>query len=295
MTDLQRDQQISPPSQAAPVLLGGAAAHKRSSPAGRSLATRVLPPIGVFIAFVGFWYLYAGVVLDENGRKTALPYPHKVVTSFYDGKIGEQPGDLIEATRVSAVVALAGLAIAIVIGVTVAVLMSQAKWIEDSLYPYAVFLQTVPVLALVPLIGLLIGFGFPARILVCVIISLFPIITNTLFGLKSAEKGLHELFTLHNQSRFTRLIKLQLPASLPAMFTGFQISAGLSVIGAIVGGFFFQRGPRDLGNRIQLYSARLSPGELVAAIFLSAMLGVVFFQFFGWLGQRLTRNWHQPA
>ena len=279
--------------------LGGAVPPNQDrSPKGspkRSPLEIVGPPLGVFVAFITAWYGYAHFVLDENGRKTALPYPHKVVTSFWDGKIGDQPGQLLSALSLTFVVAFAGLLIAMVIGVGVAILMSQARWVEDSLYPYAVFLQTVPILALVPLIGLLIGFGFTARIFVCVIISLFPIITNTLFGLKSADKALHELFALHNQSRRTKLLKLQLPAALPAMFTGFQISAGLSVIGAIVGGFFFGRGPKDLGNRILLYSNRLSPGELVAAIILSALLGVVFFQFFGWLGRRLTRDWHQPV
>ncbi|MGI9595711.1 MAG: ABC transporter permease, partial [Acidimicrobiales bacterium] len=176
-----------------------------------------------------------------------------------------------------------------------AVLLSQAQWIEISFYPYAVLLQTVPILALVPLIGLLFGFGMWARILVCVIISLFPIITNTLFGLKSAEKSQHELFTLHHASRLTRLMKLQFPAALPAMFTGFQISAGLSVIGAIVGGFFFGRGPRDLGNRILLYSNRLRPAEMIAAVILSALLGVTFFQFFGWAGNLLTRSWYEAG
>ncbi len=262
---------------------------------GGSRLARVGPPLLVFAGFIGLWYSYVQFGLDENGRKTVLPYPHKVLTSFWDGKIGDQPNQLLSATWVTFQVAFVGLAIAMAIGVVVAILMSQAKWVETSFYPYAVFLQTVPILALVPLIGLLIGFGFTARVFVCVIISLFPIITNTLFGLKSAERGLHELFALHNASRFTKLVKLQLPAALPAMFTGFQISAGLSVIGAIVGGLFFQRGPRDLGNRILLYSSRLSPGELVAAIVLSALLGVIFFQFFGWLGARLTRHWHQPA
>ena len=180
-----------------------------------------------------------------------------------------------------------------ILGIVFAVLMSQAQWVETSFYPYAVLLQTVPILALVPLIGLLFGFGMGARILVCVIISLFPIITNTLFGLKSAEKSQHELFTLHRASRLTRLWKLQFPAALPAMFTGFQISAGLSVIGAIVGGFFFGRGPRDLGNRILLYSNRLRPAEMIAAVILSALLGVIFFQFFGWAGNRLTRSWYK--
>ena len=76
----------------------------------------------------------------------------------------------------------------------------------------------------------------------CVIISLFPIIVNTLFGLQSADRGMHDLFTLHHASRWTRLRKLMFPAALPAMFAGLRISAGLSVIGAIVGDFFFGRG-----------------------------------------------------
>lgn len=259
------------------------------------LLKQIGPPFVVFVGFIALWYAYAQFVLDENGRKTALPYPHQVLTSFWDGKIGDQPWQLLGALWVTFQVAFVGLVIAMALGVTFAVLMSQAKWVETSFYPYAVFLQTVPILALVPLIGLLMGFGFWSRVLVCVMISLFPIIGNTLFGLKSAERSLHELFALHNDSRWTKLAKLQLPAALPAMFTGFQISAGLSVIGAIVGGLFFQRGPRDLGNRILLYSSRLSPGELVAAIVLSSLLGFAFFQFFGWFGKRLTRHWHQPV
>ncbi len=260
----------------------------------QSLVSRFGAPFAVFVGFIALWYLYARFILDENGRKTALPYPHQVLTSFFGGGAdGSQPGQLLSATWLTFVVALTGLVIAIALGVLFAVLMSQAEWVETSFYPYAIFLQTVPILALVPLIGLLFGFGFTARILVCVIISLFPIITNTLFGLKSAEKAQHDLFTLHGADKWTRLTKLQLPASLPAMFTGFQISAGLSVIGAIVGGFFFQRGPKDLGNRILLYSSRLRPGELIAAVILSALLGIAFFQFFGWARNRLTRSWYQ--
>jgi NitT/TauT family transport system permease protein len=264
----------------------------RSAQPGRPLRSRILPPILVFIGFVIVWYA-AAALMGENTRKTALAYPHQVITEFFGGAGGEQPGQLLSATWLTFVVAIVGLLIAMILGVFFAVLMSQAQWVETSFYPYAVLLQTVPILALVPLIGLLFGFGMGARILVCVIISLFPIITNTLFGLKSAEKAQHELFTLHQAGRMTRLFKLQFPAALPAMFTGFQISAGLSVIGAIVGGFFFGRGPRDLGNRILLYSNRLRPAEMIAAVILSALLGVLFFQFFGWAGNRLTRSWYK--
>lgn len=259
----------------------------------RGLASSALPPLAVFVGFIALWYAYAHFFMSEAERRTSLPYPHQVLTDAF--LVGDIQRELASATWVSFKVAATGLVIAMVLGIFFAILMSQARWVERSFYPYAVFVQTVPILALVPLIGLRFGFGFSARVLVVVIIALFPIITNTLFGLKAAERGHHELFSLHGASRLTRLRKLQLPASLPAMFTGFQISAGLAVIGSIVGGFFFGRGERDLGNRILLYSNRLRPAELIAAIILSALLGVLFFQFFGGLGRRLTRHWYQPA
>ncbi len=269
----------------------------------RGWAGLFLPPVAVFAAFVGAWYLlswkFLPVLLGEDPgsvsrlRATLLPYPHDVFrTAFLDP---ENLTDLLGGLWLDTRLALAGLAISIVLGVAVAIAMSQARWIEISGYPYAVLLQTIPVLALVPLIGLWFGFGFGARLLVVVIISLFPIITNTLFGLKSAEKGLHDLFTLHTDSRWVRLFKLQLPASLPAMFTGFQISAGLSVIGAIVGDFFFGRGEKGLGNLINLYVARLRPEELFGAIVFSTLLGIGVFILFGWLRTRLTGHWHESG
>ena len=203
--------------------------------------------------------------------------------------------ELLTGLWLSFQVSIVGLFIAVVLGVLAAVAMSQARWVERSFYPYAVFLQTVPILALVPLIGLWLGFGFNARVLVAVIISLFPIITNTLFGLKAAGRDLHDIFTLHGAGRGTRLLKLQMPAAMPAMFTGFQISAGLSVIGTIVGEFFFGRGDVGLGRLIQIYTSRLRPEEMIAAIILSALLGLAFFMFFGWLRTVVTGAWDESV
>ena len=283
----------------APADTAGAAASTTPSsavPAGPSrfaqFVRRSAPPMIVFVAAIGVWYLYS-YAIGETERKISLPYFHSVVdVAFLDGA---NRSELLDATWVSAKVALIGLLIAMALGIFFAVLMSQASWIERSFYPYAVLMQTVPILALVPLIGMRLGFGFNARVLVVVIISLFPIITNTLFGLKSAQAGLHDLFTLHHVSRLTRLRKLMFPASLPAMFTGFQISAGLSVIGAIVGGFFFGRGDQDLGLRIKLYSSRVLPEQLIGAVVMSALLGIVVFWFFGWAKNRLTASWDEST
>lgn len=261
------------------------------------------PPLGVFAFMIGLWYLlswkFLPVLLGENPdsierlRNTLLPYPHDVVkVAFLEP---ENLVTLLKGLWLDTRLSFTGLAISITIGLVIAIAMSQAKWIEVSGYPYAVLLQTVPILALVPMIGLWFGFGFGARVIVVVIISLFPIITNTLFGLKSAEAGMHDLFTLHSDSRWVRLFKLQVPASLPAMFTGFQISAGLSVIGAIVGDFFFGRGEKGLGNLIQLYVARLRPEELYGAIFFSTVLGISVFMLFGWMRVRFTAHWHESG
>jgi NitT/TauT family transport system permease protein len=120
-------------------------------------------------------------------------------------------------------------------------------------------------------------------------------VTNTLFGLKSADRGMHDLFTLHHASRSTRLRKLTMPAATPAIFTGFRISAGLSVIGAIVGDFFFRQGDPGIGRLIDVYRNQLKSEELFTAIFFSSLLGLVVFWGFGFLSHRLTRSWHDSA
>ena len=120
--------------------------------------------------------------------------------------------------------------------------MSQSKCDRAVHLPVRGILQTIPILAIVPLIGFAFGFTFRSRVLVCVLIALFPIVTNTLFGLLSADHGQHDLFTLHGAGRWKRLWKLQFPGALPSIFTGLRISAGLSVIGAVVGDFFFLQG-----------------------------------------------------
>ena len=131
--------------------------------------------------------------------------------------------------------------------------------------------------------------------IVTVLIALFPIITNTLFGLQSADRNLHELFTLHRAKRPTRFWKLEMPASLPAAFTGLRIAAGLSVIGAIVGEFFFGRGEKGVGVLIDKYRGQAATEELIAALIVSSLLGILVFWAFSWLGKVSTRRWHASA
>jgi NitT/TauT family transport system permease protein len=250
------------------------------------------PPLLLLVAVIGIWYAVTYLVLAPD-RRFLLPPPHAIVrVAFLDRA---NLAELLNALLLSATVAAIGLGIAVAAGMAAAIAMSQARWIERSCYPYLVVLQTVPVLALVPLFGFWFGFGLTSRVLVCVLVALFPIVANTLFGLRSVSTVHHELFTLHRAGRRARLLKLQLPAALPSIFTGLRISAGLSVIGAIVGDFFFKQGEPGIGILIDIYRQRLQSEQLFAAVILSSLLGVVVFWVFGLLSRRAVGAWHESA
>jgi NitT/TauT family transport system permease protein len=266
-----------------------------AGPAGKqrsSFLREVVGPVVVFGLFLGFWYL-AHYVLMGDQRRFLVPPPHRVLSEAVFDWDRFQP--ILEGLWQSTKVAAVGLAIAMVVGIALATVMSQASWIEKSVYPYLVALQAVPILAIVPLIGILFGFGFNSRVFVCVLIALFPIVSSTLFGLLSADRLQHELFTLQGVSRSTRLRKLQFPAAMPAIFTGFRISAGLSVVGAIVGDFLFTQGDRGIGQLINLYRARLQTEEMFAALILACLLGVVVFWLFGFLSKIVVGKWYEPT
>lgn len=260
----------------------------------------VLGPVVVFGVFIAFWYFMSYVGMSE-GRRFLVPPPHVVLNRSFFGFGGAADttptirADLFKGMLLSARVALFGLVIAILLGMLLAVLMSRARWIERSIYPYAVALQAIPILAFVPLIGSFFDFNTKSRVIVCVIIALFPIIANTLFGLLSADAGQHDLFSLHGASRWTRLWKLQFPAALPSIFTGFSISAGLSVIGAVVGDFFFRQGEPGIGRLIDVYRSRNQNPEMYGAVILTAAMGIGVFWLFGYLNRRAVGRWHEAT
>ena len=255
-------------------------------------SARFVPPVLVLAGVIVAWYGVTYLVLDPH-RRFLLRAPHQVVAvGFADW---ENLSEILSGAWVTTQVAATGLVLAVLVGVAVAVAMSRAPWVEQSLYPYAVALQAVPILAIVPLIGMWFGYGFGARVVVCLIISLFPIIANTLFGLLAVPPPLHDLFSLHRAPPRTRLLKLQLPHALPAFFTGLRISVGLAVVGAIVGDFFFRQGRPGLGQLIDRYGARLRSEELIAAIIVASFIGIVAFWMVGAVQRRVVGHWYREA
>ncbi len=293
---------LDDPAHSAEAIAAASTAETPTAPSKTAGITRFLGPLAVFGLFVAFWYFVHHVLMSEP-KKPLVPVPHRVVQesiltwNIERGTAGSRTGGglltLLEGLWSSVQVAGLGLAIAIALGFVLATLMSQATWVQNSVWPFLIALQAMPILAFVPLIGTVIGFNFKARVMVCVIIAIFPIVANTLFGLLSVDKGYHELMSLNGASRWTRLMKLQYPAAMPSIFTGLQISAGLSVVGAVVGDFFFRQGEPGLGRLINLYQASTEYEQMYGAVIMSAVLGILVFVMFGWLGNRVVGNWHE--
>lgn len=257
---------------------------------------RLLASIIGLSGFLGLWYGVSYLGMSEARRSVALPPPHRVVA---DGFLtwGDHRGlkPILQAMMVTGRIALFGLAISAAIGITLAILMNRSKMVEWVLFPYAVIVQTLPVLALVPIIKVWFDTGMTGRVIACVLVAVFPIITNTLLGLKSTSRQLHDVFTLAHASRWQRLWHLEMPAARPAMFTGLRIAAGGCVIGAIVGDFFFRQGDVGIGRLIDNYQKDARTTELFAAAAVSSLFGVVIFVIFGFVSHRLLRRWHESA
>jgi NitT/TauT family transport system permease protein len=258
---------------------------------------RVLVGPGVvFVLFLAFWeYMHRdGMRRLLDKRPSLLPSPVTVVDqAFLERRVRDQ---LLMGLGWTTYAAFVGLAITIVLGMLLAVVMAQSAAMERSIYPYLVALQATPVLAIVPIIYSVFGGGMSSRIYVCVMISIFPIVTNTLFGLTSVDVSQHDLFTLRNSSRLTRLFKLQFPAAMPAIFTGFRISAGLAVIGAIVGEQFFRQGQKPgIGIVMEQFRQKLRYPAMYGGLLIAAALGISVFFAFSYLSRLVVGHWHEST
>ena len=169
--------------------------------------------------------------------------------------------------------------------------------IQRRLYPFAVILQTTPIIAIAPVILISAGPGRNSIVIITFIITVFPIIANSTIGLMSADHNLVNLFRMNNASRLQELLKLRIPYAMPYVVAGLKISAGLSVIGAIVGEFFAGKGGASagLGSLITFSAARLQTDMLFAAALCSSALGIMTFTIITNLGNYLVRNWHESA
>jgi NitT/TauT family transport system permease protein len=158
-------------------------------------------------------------------------------------------------------------------------------------------LQAVPDVAVAPIIIIWFGVGLPAVVAIGVIIAIFPVIANTVIGLRSTDAGLQQLFQLYDAKPWQTVLKLRLPAALPYFFTGLRIAAGSSVIGAIVGEYIGGMAGTQggLGFLVIELSRKLQMSTLFATVICAAILGILFFSIVSWLSNLFLKNWHESA
>ncbi len=243
--------------------------------------------IGVF-ALVGWEML----VRIKGIPSYILPGPLLIAETLW-----KDWGTLSGALWITLRITFAALIAAVTVGVSLAIVFTQSKWLEKSLFPYAVVLQVTPVVSIAPLIIIWVG-DINLSLLICAwIVAFFPILSNTILGLNSADHNLVNLFQLYGATRWQTMRYLKLPASLPYFLGGLKISGGLALIGAVVAEFVAGSGGNESGlaYRILEASYQLKIPRMFAALLLISASGVAIFLVTSYIAHLLLRRWHESA
>jgi NitT/TauT family transport system permease protein len=248
---------------------------------------RDLYPPFILLLLLG---LSAEVGLDLAGVPAYLcPRPSEVIRTAL------QHGDALSvALGRTGMAALTGLLGSALGGGLLALVLSLNAWVRKAVYPLMVFFQTVPIVAIAPMMVIWVGYGRPAVILSALIVSLSPIVANSLQGLLSADPALVDLFRMKRASPLSILLKLRIPSAIPQFLTGLRIAAGLSVIGAIVGEFVADTfdGGGGVGTLIEAAIKEQETPLVFAALMGSTLLGLAFFLSVGGLSHLALRHLH---
>ncbi len=262
-----------------------------SSPAGDTAVAgvlRILLPVIVAAAGTVGWEL---LVRINDIPPYVLPGPVAVVRTL----VADWPV-LWDSLLTTLLTTVEGFAAAAIGGIALALLFNQSKWLEYSLFPYAVILQVTPVIAIAPL--LLIYLPQQTAVIVCAwIVGFFPVLSNTTLGLNSVDRNLAGLFQLYGASRIETLVLLKFPSALPYILGGLRIAGGLSLIGAVVAEI--AAGSAGAGSglayRIAESGYRLNIPRMFAALLLLSLAGIVIYALLALTSHLLLRRWHESA
>jgi NitT/TauT family transport system permease protein len=256
----------------------------------RKSAMTALNAVLVLACLLTLWQL---LIWAFAVPKFVLPSPWAVAKAAVS-----RSSSLLTSVWITGEAAACGLMASVIAGIVIAVIFAQSRWIRRMFYPYTILLQTVPIIAIAPLILMWVGPGIVAVMVIAFIICLPAIIANTTQGLISVDRNLIDLFLMHNAKPAEVLWKLRLPNAVPSLFTGLRIASGVSVIGAIIGELFAgstRVGEGGLGYAIQYASSQLETDYLFALVFAASALGFAFFFIVMFLEWYFLHNWHESA
>ncbi|GLX69833.1 ABC transporter permease [Paenibacillus glycanilyticus] len=281
-----REETMTTPELSFGAGTGAGSAKLRNSSLKKAWKT-MGPPGVAFILFIGGWELFCRL----SGLKPyLLPKPSDIVQAAL-----ENASNLWVSVYTTITEAVLGFLLSIVLGVGFAILLASSKLIERSIYPYAIIMQTIPIVAIAPIIVIWFGAGMNAIIIIAFLIGFFPMLSNTLIGLNSTDHNMKNLFYLYNASSLQTMFRLRLPAALPYIVAGLKISCTLAVIGAIVGEYIagIGGGNGGLGYAITVASSRLQTAYLFACGLSASLLGIAFFLLVNAFSKWMLSSWHE--
>lgn len=258
---------------------------------GRRLAHSLVPPalMGLMIVII---YAVIRDGLPEH-RQFLMPgvggmWDHAVSNRDFMAELG-----LRALTTIA--IALCGLAVSIPVGILLGILMFRYYVAEKAVFPYLVALQSIPIMAIIPLIQSALGFGFLPKVLIVALFTFFAIPTTLLLGLKSCDRNIIDLFRLQNASWWVILKKAGLPSATPTLFAGLRIAGSMAVIAAIVSELFFLSGKGGLGQLLMNAKIDFKYEQMYAALLAASALSIGVYLCFNWLGNRLFAHWHDSG
>ncbi|MFV0799115.1 ABC transporter permease [Brucella sp. MAB-22] len=255
--------------------------------ARRERTLRIMMPTLAIIIALGIW---EGLVRYYQVPHYLIPAPSLVAeTLIKDGP------SLTASMWFTVKLTLISLACAIIGGVLLGMIFALSRPIEMAFFPFAVILQVTPVIAIAPLILIYVRDTFSALLICAWIVAFFPILSNTVIGLRSADHNLRDLFKLYRASPWQRLRYLLAPSALPYFMAALKIAGGLSLIGAVVAEFVAGTAGQSTGlaSRILESSFRNEIPRMFAALFLVSLLGIVIFLITSWLSRLVLGRWHE--
>ncbi|MAM00120.1 ABC transporter permease [Hydrocarboniclastica marina] len=250
---------------------------------------QIAAPLMVGVVFLLLWQL---TVMALDVPKYIVPSPAAIAESLVS-----EWSSLLDALVMTLMITFLAFGISVVLGVAASLLFVQSKWIEISLFPYAVLLQVTPIVAIAPLIIIWVNDTTWALTICAVIIAIFPIISNTTLGLRSVDPNLLSMFRMYRTSRWQELIRLRIPSALPYFFGGLRISSGLALIGAVVAEFVAGTGGAKAGLAYMILQSgyNLQIPKMFAALILITLTGIALFALMVWLSDLALKNWHESA
>ena len=253
------------------------------------MTVKIVAPVILGILMLVLW---EGAVRMAGIPPYILPGPILVAQTLVDDWATLAPSLLVTIE-----ITLQALAAAVIVGGLLAVLFSLSRWIELSLFPYAIILQVTPIVAIAPLI-IVWANNVELSLLICAwLVAFFPILSNTILGLRSVDPNLLSLFELYGAGRWRTLIDLRLPSALPYFLGGLRISGGLALIGAVVAEFVAGTAGDASGLAWRILEAgyQLKIPRMFAALALISATGIVIFLLLTLLSHLLLRHWHESA